>query len=693
MSDPFTIVSPENVELLSKYLDDRCLEPSDFPRGLLPVNSSHLLIERGYMSTLAAGRPFIFLEYLNQYGQPYLNKAEVPYATVRFLGSPKHWRGAEPPPKIISPLDRPNVLHYEPIQPLEGKERTWMGLGEGQIVLHVESMVKAKAVHKWTGFPTIGLNGVSSYSSNKRNIRFLYEDQEVDFSKFCNIVLFDSNIHKPAVRQAREQLMFKFKHILGCKDVRFVDLPKSDIGEDQGPDDYLRDKGNEALIELILKAESFKGQDFDDLLARMDRAVYCTKGGTIIDREDKQIRKPSQAKDFYAPINEKVMGKGGKVNVVKGYDIWLESPSRSEVVNPAYRYLGEEIVDRQGMPYYNKYIKSGPWPESPMSEELIEPVLKHLRSIMKVEDLERLRSYLKYLKYTGDKPTSFPVIYSDKRGVGKGWFAKIAYRLIGSANATNVKARAFVSNFNKQIAEQRLVVANEFKLTSASDKDSAMNSIKIFFGDEMLPVEPKGVDSYEVENGAGMIITANELADVPTDGMEDRRMWYVECHAPDYEPDWRKLHSMIDEPEVMEAIASWVNRGELMDFATWRPPLDEDRIRAIRRSSSGIDDSCSIALEDLRAAKLVVASYESIKEMLRDQLPKVDEYTPRQVGLSLVRAGWKKSERRYGRTPATQRFVWIIDDKAYDSIWESSKSVEAEIARTASYIIGGAAKY
>lgn len=684
MTNPFTIASPENVELLAKYLDDRCLEPKDFPRGLIPITSSHLLIEKGYMSTLAAGRPYIFLEYLDPYGKPYM-QGDVPYATVRFLGSPRNWRGTDAPPKIISPLDRPNVLHYEPLQPLEGKERTWATLGEGQIVVHVESMIKAKVVHKWTGYPSIGLNGVSSYSSSKRNIRFLYEDQEVDFSKFCNVILFDSNISKPAVARAREQLMFKFKHILGCKDVRFVNLPKSDTGEDQGPDDFLHEKGNQALIELIQKAEVYKGQEYDELLARMDRAVFCRKSGSIIDKIDKTVRTPGKARDLYAPINEKVLVKGGKVQTVKGYDVWIESAQRNEVINPTYDYLGDEFIEKDDGLYYNLYSPSGAWPDGSEGDEC-KPILDHLYRNMSREDVERLRSYLKYLKFTKGKPTSFPVLFSDKRGVGKGFFNALVGKLIGGLNSHVGSSETFATKFNVELEGKRVIMINELKV-KGGEKDKVMNNIKTFIADPTTRIERKGVDAYTIDSNSGLIVNANALEDVPNDGMEDRRIWYVQVHFPEgghSESYWTPLWSMLEDKDVMKSFAAWVECGEDVNFAVWRPPMDDNRKEAILASLGQNSIAAFNVLEKLKndPGKWVVVPLSIVRHLMTfENLPSLDKMGDPALAMSLKRdAIWKSSDKKYGRN-GEQKKVWIVDEKAFQLIAGNGVAVNEEIDR------------
>lgn len=675
--------NPNHINFLKKYLEDRCLEPDDFPEGLVPVFNNQLLRDRGYNATLAAGRPFIFLTYLGPDGQPYFEPNDnVPYAVARFLGphSPG-WTG-EDPPKAVSPNNRKNQLHFEPIQPDEANNpRDWYSLPDDATVVHVESMVKARVVHKWTGFPTVGYNGVASYSSSKRGIELIHNQYDVDFSRFDNVILFDANTkHNKDVQAARLGLMFKLRNVAGAKKVRFVELPDVDGDKKAGPDDYIKAYGNEALMNLIVTAEEYAGEEHEDLIQQMmARAVYCTKTSTIIDVIDKEVRNETKALSFYAPINKKVL-KGRAMVTVAGFPLWRESKERREVVNPGYEYLGAEFLKRDDGEYYNLYKQSGPWPDNKTEGFGAFPaVLKQLENMMSAEDLRLVRAYLKFLKFTGRKPTSFPVLFSDKRGVGKGWLSKLAYRLLGASNSTSADARAFVSNFNAQLANKRLVIINEFKV-SASEKNAAMNSIKRFFGDELITIEPKGIDSYQLENRAGMLVTCNNLEDVPTDGFEDRRMWYVDCANKEVvsRAGWSVLHEALDDPGTMEELFWWIKDADNIDFATWLPPLDESKRRAILEGSSSLEAACTIVLEDLREMEVICLMYPAVVNFLRPEYPRVIETAGKAVTSAMKRSQWKVSEKKYGRN-GEQKVVWIIDEKRFDTL--TGKEITEECDR------------
>lgn len=701
MATPFeklSPVNPEYVKLLEDYLDKRCLSPSDFPEGLVPYGNRQFLRERNYSDHLMCGRPYIFLTYLDASGNPYPGKDAKgqpdptnPYAVARFLGKTDELVNGDPPPKILSQKDRQNQLHFEPIQPIEGEQRNWFNLPKGQIVVHVESMIKAKAVHKWTGFPTVGLNGVGSFASSKRGIALLHSESEVDFTQFTNVILFDSNITKQSVKDCLDQFAHRLKNVAGCADVRIATLPKAPDGSDWGPDDFMRENGNEALIKIIREAEPYVGEEHDDLLATVaDRLLFCLKSGNVIDRVEKIVRSTAKARERYLTFNKKIL-KRGAVSTVEAFKVWMESKSRGEVMNPAYEYLGEEFIEEEDGVYYNLYQRGGAWPGEGDASEIV----RHLEQMISVEDLKLLRAYLKYLKFGKIKPTSFPVLYSDKRGVGKGWFTKLAHRLIGMANATNSDSKAFVSNFNALLANKRLVIVNEFKVQKSGAKDAAMNSIKRFFGDEYIIIEPKGVDAYQLKNLAGMIITANALEDVPTDGLEDRRMWYVECHLVEgsrSEEYWDRLHSLCDNPGAMSAFARWVEEGEDINFATWLPPLDEKRREAIRLSSHSIEAAAMDVLDEVREAGFVCVGYPLIVEMLKREGIEADKMAVKTLSSILKKAGWEASEKKYGKN-GVQAKVWIADSNRFGPMALAGTEVSAEMARAAKHFLNASDKY
>lgn len=645
-----------------------------------------LLRERGYATKHQLGRAYIFLTYLNHDGSLYYEEwdreQERPYALVRFLGANKI--PPEPGEKIykgLSPSNRPNVLHYEPIK--DG--RSWSQLEEGTTVIHVESMIKAKAVAKYLPYPVIGLNGVHSWSSAKKGISFQYADEPIDFSRFRNVILFDSDVRSNSrVAKTRESLMFKFKNMIGCKEVYYVDLPHTEKGEKQGPDDYLQANGNGPLNELIKDATEYKGGMYDALFQRMSNALFCTRSGAIVDKDDKVVRSAAKARDYYANINEKeINARTGAIKTVSGFTTWLEHQQRAEVVNPAYQYLGPEFINRDDGTYFNLYKPGGSTPNGDL--EACKPVVEHLERMMDPEDVRRLRAYLKFLKFTDRKPTSFPVMYSDRRGVGKGYFGLLAIGLLGSINSRSGNSVTFATNFNAELEGKRVIVVNDFSV-EGQNKARVMNNIKNFTGDDMIRIERKGVDAYEIEARGGLIVNSNSLEDVPNDGFEDRRIWYVDCHAVDTtEEYWTRMRGYLNDSSVMDSFAQWILEGDDIEFTSWRPPMDERRENAITDSMEPLEVGCYNALKIMREDGYVCCRLDTVRALLgaTQGLPFLDNVSDQRLTATMKRGGigWKRSSRKtYGKTGA-QGPVWIVNEELFAAIENDGVAVMAEVAR------------
>ena len=679
----------EDAQALQTYLDDRCLEPADFPDGLTIFRDQDLLRTRRYAVKLAAGRPYFMLRYLDARGQPYLKKND-PYELARFLGAPLLWRDKEPPPKVLAQMGRGNVLHFEPIPAdEEGAERDWFHLPDGQVVVHLESMVKAKAVSKWLKLPCVGLNGVNSYSSSKTGVELIYSDTGVDFSRFVNVILFDSNTHKKEVKQARHNLAFKLRNVLGCKDVRLATLPRPNNTSDWGPDDFLHAHGNEALRTVVDAAEEYVGSLDDGIIdAIQGRCIYCSQIGAFIDRDDKVVRDRSKVEMLYRPIHRKEI-KRGQERTIYGFPLWLDTHTRATVEAPCYRYLGEEFVEKEDGVYYNLFRGAGADPLQ-MRTQAGAAIVTQLVNMLGEENTELFRSYMRYLRFNPGKPCTLLVLHGTQRGQGKGWAAKLAGRLIGMRNVAHARGKDMSSNFNAILQAKRLIVFNEY--TPDGSRMTALNSIKGLAGDEFITIEPKGVDPYSIENGAGAIFTTNFLDDVPTDGLEDRRLIYMEAEnrAVVSDAEWVQLHAMVDDMEAMADFATWVLEGNAIDMAVWRPdPRDPVRQEAIMESGArGVNGMLRWMLHDLQESEsqLVCVRADAIMVKLGDT---AKDFTVRSLAAQLPHADWRSSKKKYGARGELAK-VWILDAKKFALIEEDSAAVLAECKRSAAEMASAA---
>jgi hypothetical protein len=692
---PFTTTSlaaqPADVALLADYLHERCLEPADFPMGLVPMRDTKWLRDKGYNPENAAGRPYIMLDYLRPDGSQYKGKDGEPFRIARFLGPVKLWNKKDPPPKAVSPKGKAPVLHFEPLVWPNGDTLDWFAVPEGTIVVHTESLVKSKVVFKHTQFPSIGLNGVRGWQSSKQGIEMAHTETGVDFSRFRNVILFDSNVAvNKDVQQAQQSLAFKMRNLLGCKDVRIATLPRPSRMEwdkdDWGPDDFLYVKQDkEALLRVILDAEEYTGSLDDSLIeAIRDKVVYCGKTGAYIDRETKWVKDVAKASELYLTLNRRELVRGS-VKTTYAFDLLRRHPeARREVIAPCYQYLGEEFVEKHDGEYYNLYRKSGYWPNLEQERTgSAGPVIAQLENLLGPQNLERFRSYMRYVKFDPGKPSTCLVLHGVRRGQGKNWTGDLTQALMGRESTAYCNARVLSSNFNAQLQAKRWVIFNEYH-HDPRFKQSALMGIKSLTGDAYLTVEPKGMDSYDVENCSGSMFTTNFIEDVPTDGLEDRRMIYMEAeNRVEVTPaQWKELHDMIESPEVLEDFAHWLWDGEVVDYASWKPPMDAERQETILSSSSGsIEGAAREVVTQLREEPegWVCAWYDTVKDLLIaegcEDLP-----PPKVMGLKLKRGDFPASTQRYGMP---QRRVYIIDQAKFKAIEGKGLVVRDEADRLA----------
>jgi hypothetical protein len=137
---------------------------------------------------------------------------------------------------------------------------------------------------------------------------------------------------------------------------------------------------------------------------------------------------------------------------------------------------------------------------------------------------------------------------------------------------------------------------------------------------------------------------------------------------------------MLDEPEVMNAIHDWFMEADDINFSFWKPPLNEERKRAIRRSMSTIDEACNLVLEDFRELGIVCTPWQTIIQALKPFIPNIGSISRITVQAALKRATWEISHRPYG---TTRSHVWIVNGEEFHENDHDAKWVAAELARTA----------
>jgi hypothetical protein len=666
----------DNIVLRDEYLKNHGLEWQDFGLNyaypIIPSTNWDWYKDHKFGVKSIYRRAGMFLIYLDVKGEPYLVD-EVPYGVVRFLGQAVAVPADEEAPKVLSQWGRRSEIHFEPMR--DGT--SWEALPHGSKVIHCESLVKAKAVHKATGLPCIGYNGVNGYSSAKQGVELIHEYAGFAFDKMDNVILFDSDVHtNPRVIAAREGLSHKLRHILNCSLVSWASLPQR-VQEGKppsnwGPDDFLLEHGADALQKVISSAVPYQDEEFSSLVEAMNERIRWVRGQSMVfDRTRRALVKWQDAVLTHRNVNRNVV-QGKSKKVVYGTDVWLQSIHRQEVDNVGYRYLDSEFFDRAGESLANEYVPDGadPGPHGLAEDSIVHQMLVRL---FKPDDLRLIRSYLKFLKFTAEKPTSYCILWSNARGIGKGWFTELARALLGKRHVAPATADSLAEKFNLHTINTRLLIAHEFHASSAAYKKLALNYLKTYVGDETIMVRAMNRNPYQAEVRAGLIITVNDKSEMPSDGLGDRRQWYIEAGAgmrelglelwPPEDQRWRAVFDALRNPDHMGAVARWVMEGDSIDFTSWRPPLTEERAADLMEGMSGPVQAAHEVLKDCRDLGVRVLEPKAIRQLMIEKLEGQELYIVGSAfGRCLKDGGWW-NDKKYERCSSAKSHVWFVQPR------------------------------
>ena len=333
-----------------------------------------------------------------------------------------------------------------------------------------------------------------------------------------------------------------------------------------------------------------------------------------------------------------------------------------------YRYLAGEFFERGHELLANEFMPGGtePAPESLRDDDI---VYQMLRRLFKKDDLELLRSYLKFLRFTPDKPTSYCILWSNERGVGKGWFTELARSLLGRQHVSATTADALAEKFNLHTINCRLLIAHEFHASSGANKKLALQYLKNYVGDETIMVRAMNRNPYQAEVRSGLIITVNDKGDMPSDGLGDRRQWYIEGGAGARElglevwepeaPEWDLVWSALKDPDMMGRFARWVQDAQDIDFKSWRPPMTEERVADLIEGQNTLVQIAHDALLTARELGIRVLDPKSIRQMMIDRMDGQDLYLiGKAFGKCLRDAGWW-TDKQYDRSTDSKSSAWF----------------------------------
>ena len=179
-------------------------------------------------------------------------------------------------------------------------------------------------------------------------------------------------------------------------------------------------------------------------------------------------------------------------------------------------------------------------------------------------------------------------VFKSSQGAGKDTLREVILeKLYGKSQVKAITKNAVLSNFNKVLMDAMCVVLNE-AATDPQEANKISSVIKNWITDKTLQIEPKGVDSFNVETFFSFIVFSNELVPVPIE-VSDRRFNVMQAEKSMIRVAHEDLkitieefrEHVIEESELFTKFISLLNYNE----SVARQCINNETKRAIVHSS------------------------------------------------------------------------------------------------------------
>ncbi len=373
-------------------------------------------------------------------------------------------------------------------------------------VFITEGELKAAAACK-LGIPTVGLGGVWSWRSVKKNVGFHPVLEEFTWKGRMSYLVFDSDYAtNPDVMKALVALAKE----LGSRGAQpyLVSLPElPELMEKEkktGLDDYLVERGKSEFESLVAEASPFSQSQ--ELWSLNSEVVYIRDPGLVVVLADGRKMASSAFKE-HAYANRHYYettfnAKGDQRQVKKPLaPAWLQWEERAELEKITYKPGAKRVVDG----CYNYWPGWGCEPRKG-DIQLWKQLLDHLFH----GEVAPRRWFEQWLAYPVQKPGSklyaAAVMWGATHGTGK---SLVGYTMakVYSKNFTEISDEDLGGSFNEWAENRQFIMGDD--VTSAEYKKALMEKLKFMITRQQLRVNAKYVPTYTIPDVINWYFTAN----------------------------------------------------------------------------------------------------------------------------------------------------------------------------------------
>jgi hypothetical protein len=168
-------------------------------------------------------------------------------------------------------------------------------------------------------------------------------------------------------------------------------------------------------------------------------------------------------------------------------------------------------------------------------------------------DRDAVLNWIAWLLQNLDKkPKHALLIAGEIQGTGKSFIAEVLARILGLRNVSPVGASELSSSFNKWALESKLILIEELR---ALESRSMAQNLHALITQERIPINDKGVPTFNIENCFGVLGMTNSDTPIKLDNT-DRRYLIVRTFAePKGAAYYAKLYASLDDPAFVASVA------------------------------------------------------------------------------------------------------------------------------------------
>lgn len=199
--------------------------------------------------------------------------------------------------------------------------------------------------------------------------------------------------------------------------------------------------------------------------------------------------------------------------------------------------------------------------EEEANTEDIQPFLDLVYTNLASENQAQYEYVLKYLTHMLLKPYELPrvsIVMPGKPGIGKGSFLDIINQWINPINYIKLTSSSDLVGFNKLLEGKLVIFADE--ATFAYDKSSA-GVIKNLITSKSHLIERKGIDKYQVNNYARLIIASNNKDQSALIENGDRRYFALDTKETLPISFFEKYHYELEHNNLAGKVMYWLKKN------------------------------------------------------------------------------------------------------------------------------------